>query len=123
MTPLGAKLRALRAERRMTLSQLAQRLRVSPAYLSALEHGHRGAPGPGLLHQLCDALELSQDEADTLRRVTQLSHPRVTVDTAGLEPAKTELANRLSHSIGALPPETVAAMLALLGPDRAHPAP
>ena len=117
MTPLGIKLRALRAERRMTLSQLAERLDVSPAYLSALEHGHRGAAGSALLSPLCQALGLTWDEAHLLQHVAQLSHPRVTVDTAGLSPAKTELANRLAQSIGQMTPEMVTAMLLLLDPD------
>ena len=47
MTPFGARLRALRAEREVTLQQLAGELQVSAAYLSALEHGRRGAPVPG----------------------------------------------------------------------------
>lgn len=114
MTPLGLKLRALRAERRMTLSQLAQRMALSPAYLSALEHGHRGMAGPKLLHRLSEAFGLAWDEADLLRRLAQLSHPRVTVDTAGLSAAKTELANRLARTIAHMAPETVGAMLALL---------
>ena len=122
MTPLGLKLRALRAERRMTLSQLAQRMALSPAYLSALEHGHRGMAGPKLLHRLSEALGLAWDEADMLRRVAQLSHPRVTVDTAGLSPAKTELANRLARTIAQMAPEAVEAMLAMLGADGPRPA-
>ena len=122
MTPLGLKLRALRAERRMTLSQLAQRLALSPAYLSALEHGHRGMAGPKLLHRLSEAFGLDWNEADLLRRLAQLSHPRVTVDTAGLSPAKTELANRLARTIGQMAPEAVEAMLALLDADGAQPA-
>ena len=123
MTPLGVKLRALRAERRMTLSQLANRLGLSPAYLSALEHGHRGAASPGLLLRLDDALGLTWDEAASLRHFAQLSHPRVTVDTAGLSPAKTELANRLARGIGQMTPEAVKAILVLLDADRPPRAP
>ena len=47
MTPFGARLRALRAQRRMTMAQLAATLQVTPAYLSALEHGHRGRRASG----------------------------------------------------------------------------
>ena len=44
MTPLGAKLRALREQRGVTLKDMAKALNVSSAYLSALEHGRRGTP-------------------------------------------------------------------------------
>ncbi len=114
MTPFGDRLRSLRDQRRMTLTQLAGRLQVSPAYLSALEHGRRGAPGSGLVQQVCGIFGLIWDDADELGRLARLSHPRVTVDTAGLSPAQTALANRLAQTIHRLPPETVAAMHALL---------
>ena len=42
MTPFGERVRDLRAEVGVTLKQMALALEVSPAYLSALEHGHRG---------------------------------------------------------------------------------
>ncbi len=114
MTPFGARLRTLRAARRMTMAQLAAWLEVTPAYLSALEHGHRGAPSTGLVHQVCEAFGLIWDEADELNRLARLSHPRVTVDTAGLSPERTALANRLAQTIDRLPDETVAALHGLL---------
>ncbi len=114
MTPFGARLRALRATHAMTLKQLAAQLQVSAAYLSALEHGKRGAPSTGLVHQVCDAFGLIWDEAEEVARLARLSHPRVVVDTAGLTPEQTALANRLAQSIGRLPPETVAALHAVL---------
>lgn len=114
MTPFGARLRALRAAEGMTLRSLAARLEVSPAYLSALEHGKRGAPSAGLVHQVCEAFGLIWDEAEELARLARLSHPRVTVNTAGLSPEQTALANRIAQDIRRLPPETVAGLLALL---------
>ncbi|HSR55325.1 MAG TPA: helix-turn-helix transcriptional regulator, partial [Alphaproteobacteria bacterium] len=44
MTPFGAKVRELRRQRGVTLKRMAEDLQLSPAYLSALEHGHRGRP-------------------------------------------------------------------------------
>jgi transcriptional regulator with XRE-family HTH domain len=123
MTPFGARLRGLRAARGITLKDLASRLQVSAAYLSALEHGKRGAPGSGLVHQVCDAFDLIWDEAEDLARLARLSHPRVVVDTAGLTPEQTALANRLSQSIHKLPPETVAALHALLDSTTPRPKP
>ncbi len=123
MTPFGARLRALRAERGMTQQDCADRLQVSAAYLSALEHGKRGAPSPGLVHQVCDVFGLIWDQAEDLAELARLSHPRVVVDTAGLTPEQTAVANRLAHSIRRLPPETIAAIHALLDATTPQPKP
>src|SRR3954467_14370919 len=105
MTPFGARLRALRAERGVTLERLAGELQVSAAYLSALEHGKRGSPSAGLVHQVNEFFGLIWDDADDLARLARLSNPRVTVNTAGLSPEQTALANRLAQAIPRLPPE------------------
>ena len=118
MTPFGARLRALRAERGVTLKQLASALQVSAAYVSALEHGRRGAPSTGLVHQVNEFFGLIWDDAEDLARLARLSHPRVTVNTAGLTPEQTALANRLAQTIHRLPPETVAGLHALLDQTR-----
>lgn len=123
MTPFGARLRSLRAAHGMTLKQLAAALQVSTAYLSALEHGKRGAPSTGLVHQVCDVFGLIWDEAEELAALARLSHPRVVVDTAGLSPEQTALANRLAQSIRRLSPETVAALHGILDASSPMPKP
>ena len=72
---------------------------MTPAYLSALEHGKRGRPTFALIQGVIHLLGVIWDEADELVRLADLSHPRVTVDTAGLEPEATLLANRLAREI------------------------
>lgn len=114
MTPFGAKVRALRDAKGIALKQMAADLNVSAAYLSALEHGNRGRPAPGLVMQIAGYLDCIWDEAEELKRLAELSHPRVTIDTAGLSPDRTELANRLAESIRVLPDETVQHMLEML---------
>lgn len=111
MTPFGARLRALRAERGLTLNDLAARLTVSPAYLSALEHGHRGRPQPGLVMQICGALDLIWDEAESLKALAAISDPRVVLHTGGLSPLATELANELGARLRDLDDETLQALL------------
>lgn len=120
MTPFGARLRQLRRQRRVTLKDLAAHLQVSSAYLSALEHGHRGQPSAGLVHQVNEFFGLIWDEAETLSELAKLSRPKVMLDTAGLTPEATALANRLAEAIHRLAPQTVAAMHGLL--DREVPA-
>jgi transcriptional regulator with XRE-family HTH domain len=123
MTPFGAKLRALRAQMGITQADLAGRLQVSAAYLSALEHGRRGAPSTGLVHQICAELGLIWDASEELLTLAKLSHPRVVVNTAGLTPEQTALANRIAQNITRLPPATVAGIHALLDtmPDTGKP--
>lgn len=123
MTPFGARLRALRSERGMTQKDVAAQLEVSAAYLSALEHGRRGAPSAGLVHQVCDVFGLIWDQAEELAELARLSHPRVVVDTAGLTPEQTALANRLAQSIRRLAPETIATIHALLDATTPQPKP
>ena len=103
----GARLRALRQGRGVTLQQLAQALHVSAAYLSALEHGRRGRPSAGLIHQVNEYFGLIWDDAEEMVRLARLSHPRVTLDTSGLSPEATELANLLASRIRTLPGDTI----------------
>jgi transcriptional regulator with XRE-family HTH domain len=105
MTPFGARLRALRTERGVTLKDLAAALQVSAAYLSALEHGRRGRPSAGLIHQVNEFFGLIWDDAEEMSRLARQSHPRVVLDTAGLAPEVTDLANRLARDIRHLTPE------------------
>ena len=115
MTPFGAKLRRLRAARNIQLKAMAGGLGVSAAYLSALEHGHRGRPSSGLVQQISAYFNLAWDDVDELKRLAELSHPRVVVDTAGLSPRATELANRLAEVIGELDEAAIERILAELG--------
>lgn len=125
MTPFGARLRALREARGVTQAELAAALHVSPAYLSALEHGRRGRPSPGLVHQVNEFFGLIWDDAEELARLARLSHPRVVLDTAGLSPQATALANRLAREFRRLPPDALAAIEAVLDalPQDAPPPP
>ena len=117
MTPFGAKVRQLRAEKNIQLKDMAAELKVSSAYLSALEHGKRGRPGPGLVMQIADYFGLIWENVDDLKALAQLSHPRVPVDTAGLSPKATLLANRLAAHIHELDDAAPTAMLAEMGFD------
>lgn len=104
MTPFGRKVRALRQARGLTLKQMAVDLELSPAYLSAMERGHRSRPSPALVVQVCEYFNLIWDDFEDMHRLAALSHPRVVVDSAGLDAAHTELANRLAQDLGRLTP-------------------
>ena len=119
MTPFGAKLRAMRAERGVLLKDMALDIGVSPTYLSALEHGRRGRPNWVFVQRVIAYFNVIWDDAEELQRLADLSHPRVVVDTAGLRPAATRLANSLARQIGELDEADLEALSAIL--DRRTP--
>ena len=119
MTPFGERLRALRAERGISLQDMAAGLGVSSAYPSALEHGHRGKPNRRFVHQVCQFLGIIWDDAEELQRLADLSHPRIAVDTAGLDPKATLLANLLAQRIGELDGSDLERLLAVVDPEGA----
>ncbi|MFA6154942.1 helix-turn-helix domain-containing protein [Mesorhizobium sp.] len=99
MTPFGERLRALRSERGVSQKDMAAAIGVSAAYLSALEHGRRGAPTWTLIQKIIGYFNVIWDDAEDLARLAETSHPRVKLDTSGLSPAATELANLLADNI------------------------
>jgi transcriptional regulator with XRE-family HTH domain len=114
VTPFGAKLRTLRKDRGVKLSELADALGVSSAYLSALEHGKRGRPSWHLVQGVLSHFNIIWDEAEELARLARISHPKVTVDTSGLHPKATEVANRLADDVGKLAEKELDQLLAVL---------
>ena len=111
MTPFGARIRALRAARAISLKRMAADLELSQAYLSALEHGQRGRPTPALVIQICEYFHLIWDDYEEMHRLARLSHPRAVIDTRGLSPAATELANLLADRISELDAATLAVLV------------
>jgi transcriptional regulator with XRE-family HTH domain len=102
MTPFGERIRALRLERGVSQKDMAAAVGVSPAYLSALEHGRRGVPSWTLIQKMIGYFNIIWDEAEELQLLAETSYPRVRIDTSGLSPAATALANLLAENIGRL---------------------
>ena len=114
MTPFGNRLREMRAARGVSQKEMAAAIGVSPAYLSALEHGRRGLPSWSMLQRIIGYFNVIWDEADELAELASRSHPRIVVDTSGLSPRATALANRLSDEIAELDDDALQAINALL---------
>ena len=114
MTPFGERMRKLRAERGVTLKAMAMAVGVSAAYLSALEHGKRGRPGWHLIQRIIAYFNIIWDEAEEVMHLARISHPRIVIDTSGLDPKATALANRLADEIGRLDMRSLAELLVVL---------
>lgn len=114
MTPFGVKIRALRKQRNLSQKKMAKDLGVSPAYLSALEHGKKGRPGPGFIKQICGYFDIIWDSAEEIEQLAALSNPKVIIDTAGLSPYATIFANLASKNIHKLSEEQIIKMIDLI---------
>ena len=114
MTPFGRRLREMRAERGVSLKAMAEAIGVSSAYLSALEHGRRGRPTWLMIQRIIAYFNVIWDEAEDLQQLAAHSHPKVTIDTAGLDAEATELANLLADEIADLSPEALRTLKAVI---------
>lgn len=114
MTPFGARMREFRSARGITQAQMARALGVSPPYLSALERGRRGRPSWALVQGVISYLGVIWDDAEEIETLARLSHPKITIDTSGLSPLATELANRLAQKVGGLGERDLEKMLRVL---------
>ena len=117
MTPFGEAIRRMRDERGISQKKMADAIGVSAAYLSALEHGHRGQPSWEMLQRIIGFFNIIWDDAEELQRLAGLPHPRVTIDTAGLSPEATALANRLAACIADLDEDRIRALHAVIDGD------
>ena len=66
-----------------------------------------------LLQKIIGYFNIIWDDAEEVLRLAGRSHPRVVIDTSGLSPAATELANMLAERIGSLDARTLEEMIAL----------
>lgn len=111
MTPFGQKLRELRRARKLSQKDMAFALNISAAYLSALEHGHRAVPSFDFVQRVTGYFNVIWDEAEELQHLATLSDPKVCIDTSGLLPEATELANLLACRIGAMGADEINGLL------------
>lgn len=95
-------MRKIRSAHGLSLKDHAARVGISASYLSALENGRRGVPTHTTLRRIIAALGVAPAEEQRLCTLVKLSDPNIIVNTTGLSPLATELANRLAEKIGDL---------------------
>jgi len=114
MTPFGLKLRQLRREAHLSQKETAIKLGVSAAYLSALEHGRKGAPSFVFVQRVIALFNIIWDDADELMQLAQLSHPKLVIDTRNLEETASCFIYDLADNIHHLNDQDIAALASLL---------
>lgn len=71
MTPFGLFMRTLRLENGLLLKDMAEAMGVSSSFLSALEHGKKGAPNADFVSSLENKLKLNATQRSELRRAVR----------------------------------------------------
>lgn len=115
MTPFGLKMREMRTQKGVSQKEMADEIGVSAAYLSALEHGHRGTPSWKLLQRIIGYFNVIWDEAEDLQKIAAASNTRVVVDTTNLSVDATRLANKLASEIDDLSDTDCRALISEIG--------
>lgn len=76
--PFGTQLRRYRAARGLTQEELAERARLSPRGIRALESGERSAPRRDTVELLADALALTPEERESFKSASRAPAPTQT---------------------------------------------
>ena len=99
MTPFGFKLKSLRKEKKVSITELSKVLKISTAYLSMLENGKRGNPTDGMVELICAYFGLIWDDAEELKDLAKISDINVQINTKSLGINATTLTNVLKNNI------------------------
>lgn len=113
MTPFADYLFQLRRARGLRQHEVAARLGLGAAYISALEAARKEPPSAAQVMRIATALALSEAESDELVRTAELSRSRLDIPN---DASKEEyvLAHQFVTRLGTLSPRMVAVIGLLL---------
>jgi len=97
LTNFGKALRKMRIDHGEFLKDMAAKLNVTVAYLSAVENGKREVPDEWL-GKLSDKYDLTQDERKELQRYAYEEKESLKIDFSGIEQEEKELALAFARS-------------------------
>jgi transcriptional regulator with XRE-family HTH domain len=101
MTPFGLFMRTLRLEEGLLLKDVAERMEVTSAYLSALEHGKKGVPSSSFISMLENRLKLDAKQRDALRRAVRDSSTNLAIPSKS-KPSAFETAHAFARKLPSL---------------------
>ena len=113
MNELGMFLRKLRIDRNEVLYDMAQRLGVSPAFLSAVENDHRTAP-LSWIDTLAAQYDLSPQQKKELSSLIYDSIKQVRLDVSNASEPKRNCALTFARTFDDIPDEEIQEFLDLL---------
>jgi len=113
LTEFGKALRKLRLDETEILKDMAMRLNISSAYLSAIENGKRPIP-QGFIDALTDLYQLSGMERKSLEEAADKSLRDVGISLGDEQGSKRDLALIFARSFDSMDDATANRILAVL---------
>ena len=98
ITEFGKALRKMRIDRNEYIKDMAEKLYISVAYLSAIENGKRAIP-ENLVGGIARAYRLEQDEVDALNQLKDKSNREVRISLIGKTQKQIEVVLRFAKAI------------------------
>ena len=111
LTSFGIAIRKIRLDRGLKLRDMADRLDLTSAFVSAVETGRKSIP-QGYVEAVTQALGLSETETRDLRRAAD--ETRTTVDVDNLAAESRELVASFARRVNQLPPDFLESLRKLL---------
>jgi transcriptional regulator with XRE-family HTH domain len=105
LTPFGIAIRKLRLDKRMRLLDLAERLKISAAYLSAIETGRKQLPDRFVL-TVAGVMDLTTEELSTLRKAADRTRKHVKIER--LPEEQRELVAAFARRLDKVPADVMA---------------
>ena len=113
LTEFGKALRRIRLDSNELLKDMADKLGVSSAYLSAVENGKKKAT-LSMLKQIIEIYNLTTNEEEQLRDAFQRSQDEIRVDTSGMARDRQDLAMVFARKISTIDDESIEEILNIL---------
>ena len=104
LTNFGKALRKMRIDHGEFLKDMAGKLNVTVAYLSAVENGNREVPD-NWIDKLTEAYNLSTEERKELQEYAYEKKENIKIDICGIEQEERELALAFARSFRSLSKE------------------
>ncbi|WP_419020052.1 helix-turn-helix domain-containing protein [Intestinimonas butyriciproducens] len=116
ITAFGKALRKLRIDRGEVLKDMADKLNVSPSFISAVENGRKNAP-TGWINEIASAYDLGETERKDLHEAAKESVQAVKISLFGADYPQRSAALVFARDFDSLTEETARRIIDLLQKD------
>lgn len=117
ITEFGKALRKMRIDRNEYIKDMAEKLYISVAYLSAIENGKRAIP-ENLVGGIARAYRLEQDEVDALNQLKDKSNREVRISLIGKTSKQIEVILHFAKCIGAMNDEKLDKIVRIMDDEK-----